>query len=483
VRTRCALWLSSPPLIITHPLQVAPGITWIMLNTLVYSPSHCIDGTGGETALQSDGSCRRPTAAAALPRDPLGQFAWLGEQLGLAAARNGGKGVAYIVGHVPPGVSDYYTALWQEQYALQYQSTLEQHGQTVVAGQFWGHIHTDQFRVSLGAAAGADLARRAALEESASATAAAAAAAGDGETTGRRLQAASAATGVTGAAAAAAHSGAGTGTGTGTDPATGMSWQFGPSLVQPALSPISMNNPAFRVYEYGGDRAGPNYGRLLDYVQHVAALTDQDAADTRRTIKTPAAELQWDVSYRATEEYGLAAPLSNSGFRLLAERLRTNATLWRRFRRHHKALQEEVDPSHNPACVFGSVCAARVFCFLQSMDPAGYRRCAQNTYLGVGAVLLICLAGVIVIIGALGAAAGANRSLLRQLFGIGDSAKVADECGWAQQEAERAPILRPAAGVAAAAAGVAARLPDEVGERTEVEDHQHHGVRHAANSG
>lgn len=77
--------------------------------------------------------------------DPAGQFAWADEVL-TAAAKNNEK--VYIIGHVPPGFFEkkrnkpWFNKKFNEQYVK-----LIQKHHSVILGQFFGHHHTDSFRM------------------------------------------------------------------------------------------------------------------------------------------------------------------------------------------------------------------------------------------------------------------------------------------------------------------------------------------------
>jgi len=89
-----------------------------------------------------------------MPTDPFGQLKWLRERLTFAV-KNGMS--AWIVGHIPPGIETYgYTPLWHHTYLKDYLAIVEDPilGKAVAA-QFFGHTHTDEFRVLTGAPRGA----------------------------------------------------------------------------------------------------------------------------------------------------------------------------------------------------------------------------------------------------------------------------------------------------------------------------------------
>lgn len=77
--------------------------------------------------------------------DPGGQFAWLEEQL-TYASNTGDK--VYIVGHVPPGVFEKKRSKpwFRPNFNQRYVKIIQQHSE-VIAGQFFGHHHTDTFRM------------------------------------------------------------------------------------------------------------------------------------------------------------------------------------------------------------------------------------------------------------------------------------------------------------------------------------------------
>lgn len=105
--------------------NVSATITVLSLNTLLYSTSHLPDDTDEE--------------------DPLGQFAWLEDQLAMALYTDR---MVYIIGHIPPAMGSYrHSQLWQEPFLRRYYSILQHHDYIfVIAGEFFGHLHSDEFR-------------------------------------------------------------------------------------------------------------------------------------------------------------------------------------------------------------------------------------------------------------------------------------------------------------------------------------------------
>ncbi|XP_029475040.1 acid sphingomyelinase-like phosphodiesterase 3b isoform X2 [Rhinatrema bivittatum] len=77
--------------------------------------------------------------------DPGGQFRWLEEEL-TSAANKGEK--VYIVGHIPPGVFEKKRGKpwFLEHFNNRYVDIVQKH-HDVIAAQFFGHHHTDTFRM------------------------------------------------------------------------------------------------------------------------------------------------------------------------------------------------------------------------------------------------------------------------------------------------------------------------------------------------
>ncbi|XP_057374777.1 acid sphingomyelinase-like phosphodiesterase 3b [Daphnia carinata] len=80
--------------------------------------------------------------------DPGGQFAWF-ESILLKARRR--RGTVYIFGHVPPGIYERHYSRqalhwFQDRFNRRYLNMVQSYSD-VIAGQFFGHAHTDSFRV------------------------------------------------------------------------------------------------------------------------------------------------------------------------------------------------------------------------------------------------------------------------------------------------------------------------------------------------
>ncbi|KAG7376391.1 Acid sphingomyelinase-like phosphodiesterase 3b [Phytophthora pseudosyringae] len=96
----------------------------ITLNTVPYSPSHLPD-----TSEQLD---------------PFGQFAWLDKTL--AELQDAGK-FAYIAGHIAPIVDSYGgNPQWHTKYIVKYKNIVGKYA-AVIKAQFFGHVHSVEFRV------------------------------------------------------------------------------------------------------------------------------------------------------------------------------------------------------------------------------------------------------------------------------------------------------------------------------------------------
>ncbi|XP_051812617.1 acid sphingomyelinase-like phosphodiesterase 3b isoform X2 [Acanthochromis polyacanthus] len=108
----------------TEKLLNQPGFRMLVLNTNLYYDQNMLT---------------QNTA------DPAGQFSWA-DQVLTEAANN--KEKVYIIGHVPPGFFEkkrskpWFTPKFNKQYV----DLIDRH-HSVIAGQFFGHHHTDSFRM------------------------------------------------------------------------------------------------------------------------------------------------------------------------------------------------------------------------------------------------------------------------------------------------------------------------------------------------
>eukprot|EP00121_Abeoforma_whisleri_P008537 Awhi_evm1s7837 len=117
-----------------YSTNVSPGLHVISLNTVIYSVNH----QPGVDSVDAD--------------DPLNQFAWLKETLESIKSK-GEK--AYITGHILPGYDSYGPSLmWQDRYTVtflnitsQFSSKNKNSKKDVIAGLFFGHIHSSEYRV------------------------------------------------------------------------------------------------------------------------------------------------------------------------------------------------------------------------------------------------------------------------------------------------------------------------------------------------
>ncbi|KAL4154890.1 hypothetical protein PRNP1_007004 [Phytophthora ramorum] len=105
----------------------------VTLNTVPYSPSHLPD-----TSDQPD---------------PFGQFEWLDTTL--AELQDAGK-FAYIAGHIAPIVDSYGgNPQWHVKYIAAYKKIVGKYAD-VIKAQFFGHVHSIEFRVPVGSLDGED---------------------------------------------------------------------------------------------------------------------------------------------------------------------------------------------------------------------------------------------------------------------------------------------------------------------------------------
>ena len=163
--------------------------------------------------------------------DPYLQFEWLESEL-VRANETGAR--VLLLGHAPPCL-DYFDRqpIWQAPFTERYWSLIDRFAVSI-AGQLFGHMHTNQFRV-FGNAGEASQSLVVSLSRAGSAAAAKA-----DEMAGDAMA---------------------------TPPAGAENWQSGrPSLYSPPLmvlssiSPIFGNNPSFHVLSFSGTADGENVG-------------------------------------------------------------------------------------------------------------------------------------------------------------------------------------------------------------------------------
>lgn len=111
--------------------RVFSGLTVLSINTVLYS------------------SLYEPKPLNA--HDPGLQFTWMRKML--TTTRENGHSQAIIVGHIPPAVGSFrHSQLWKENYISTYYAIVHEFDD-IIAGQLFGHLHTDEFRVGLGQSA------------------------------------------------------------------------------------------------------------------------------------------------------------------------------------------------------------------------------------------------------------------------------------------------------------------------------------------
>ncbi|XP_061632688.1 acid sphingomyelinase-like phosphodiesterase 3b [Phyllopteryx taeniolatus] len=108
----------------TEKLRNRTGFRMLVLNTNLYYDSNMLT--------QND-------------EDPAGQFSWADGVLAQAAAS---KEKVYIIGHVPPGTFEKKRGKhwYRPQFNTRYLELIQKH-HAIIMGQFFGHHHTDAFRM------------------------------------------------------------------------------------------------------------------------------------------------------------------------------------------------------------------------------------------------------------------------------------------------------------------------------------------------
>ncbi|XP_063810634.1 acid sphingomyelinase-like phosphodiesterase 3b isoform X1 [Pseudophryne corroboree] len=113
-----------------------------------YSEQLVNTGTVGRVIILNTNLYYESNSITANMEDPGDQFSWLENQL-TAASQKGEK--VYIVGHVPPGYFEKKRekSWFRENFNKRYVEIIQKH-HTVIQGQFFGHHHTDSFRMFYG---------------------------------------------------------------------------------------------------------------------------------------------------------------------------------------------------------------------------------------------------------------------------------------------------------------------------------------------
>ena len=119
------------------------SILVLSLNTVLYSVNHQPD----------------PESKGRRPEDPYGQFEWMKSQLQTAANPNSKRRIVgvYLAGHIPPSIGSYrHSQLWHDQYLEEFFAILQDYSQGTytdenttppILGNFYGHVHTEEFRL------------------------------------------------------------------------------------------------------------------------------------------------------------------------------------------------------------------------------------------------------------------------------------------------------------------------------------------------
>ena len=104
--------------------NINESLTILSLNTIIYSIQH-------EPHNSSD-------------IDPMDQFQWL--EIKLQQCQEEHRFV-YLVGHIAPSIGSYrHSQLWHDSYLQRYYEIYNSF-QSIVKGQFYGHLHSDEFRI------------------------------------------------------------------------------------------------------------------------------------------------------------------------------------------------------------------------------------------------------------------------------------------------------------------------------------------------
>lgn len=107
-----------------YAVSLNPALLIVVLNTLLYVPRFA-DVEDNDT-------------------DPLGQFAWLQQQLENARSRSS---KVFILGHIAPGIDFYSQTLsWEEKFVQKYTSIVDDHWD-VIRAQLYGHEHRNSFKL------------------------------------------------------------------------------------------------------------------------------------------------------------------------------------------------------------------------------------------------------------------------------------------------------------------------------------------------
>lgn len=93
--------------------------------------------------------------------DPYGQFEWMKSQLRRVAASPSNIVGIYLAGHIPPSIGSYrHSQLWHGEYLQEFSTILQDYAQgkynpqgdttarpPPILGNFYGHVHTEEFRL------------------------------------------------------------------------------------------------------------------------------------------------------------------------------------------------------------------------------------------------------------------------------------------------------------------------------------------------
>ncbi|XP_037518605.2 sphingomyelin phosphodiesterase 2-like [Rhipicephalus sanguineus] len=129
------------------------------------------------------------------------------------------------------------------------------------------------------------------------------------------------------------------------------------AYLAPSVTTFVFSNPAYRIYTVDGGRHRSNAPWTIeDHETFVMDLEESNKKDMPR----------WQLEYSAKHHYGLQS-LSPQQWHSLAEKFRTNETL---FREYHRFMHKMIEPHR---C--DKECKAREICYIEAATTTGIRQC------------------------------------------------------------------------------------------------------------
>eukprot|EP00008_Paramoeba_atlantica_P008469 CAMPEP_0201486672 /NCGR_PEP_ID=MMETSP0151_2-20130828/10735_1 /ASSEMBLY_ACC=CAM_ASM_000257 /TAXON_ID=200890 /ORGANISM="Paramoeba atlantica, Strain 621/1 / CCAP 1560/9" /LENGTH=435 /DNA_ID=CAMNT_0047871447 /DNA_START=137 /DNA_END=1444 /DNA_ORIENTATION=+ len=240
--------------------------------------------------------------------DPCGQFEWMKNEL--QEARNDSAKV-YLMAHIMPGIDSYeFTPAWNPNQSASFFDILTEYSDVII-GQFYGHVHHDEFRVFGEPNPDEQYQHHQQQQEE--------------ETKEREVR------------------------GEQQEPFQG--------LVNPAISPIFGNNPAFRLSAYN-----PKTFAILDYQIHYMDLVASNEQETPI----------WNALY-SFDEYRVGEA-AQEGLSLLYKRLFENEDEFDTWYSYRTALGDLQDGIPEP----GTPGWACLLCALSATDEDSFVSCIMD---------------------------------------------------------------------------------------------------------